>query len=208
MQDSIGFLFAFSGQRANKKEEVFHETQRQMRAEYPHLPVIFMDNVVSKKTLPIHWSEAHRTLHPTTRLLRAFAEFNEAGVTKIRPAIAAGNIVVTLRYGLDVFLDSIAETDCQQARNEAAELWHKHLVPARVIRGTPKPQYFINQMRPTEGNVLDFCSRQESHIAEYFDGTGQKPPIYLTGQTVKECAAEAILHILSHTAEYRKVATA
>lgn len=208
MADDTGFLFSFSGQRANKKEEVFHETQRQMRAEYPHLPVVFMDNVVSKKPLPIHWSEAHRALHPTTRLVTAFAEFNEAGVKRVRPAIDAGNIVVTLRYGLDVFLDSIAETDCQQARHEATELWHKHLVPARVIRGTPKPQYFINQvLRPTESNVLAFCSRQERDIIDYFDGTGQKPPIYLTGKTVEECATEAVRHILHATAESRKLAT-
>lgn len=207
MPGDNGILFAFSGQRANKKEEVFREVRRQMREEYSHLPVVFMDNVVSKKPLPIHWDEGHRALHPTTRLLKAFAEFNEAGVTRIRPAIASGNIVVTLRYGLDVFLDSIAETDCTEARNEAAELWHKHLVPSRVIRGTPKPQYFIPQMKPTESNVLDFCSRQERDIGEYFDGTGQKSPIYLTGQTVKDCAKEAILHILSHTAEYREVAT-
>ncbi len=208
MPDGSGFLFSFSGQRANKKENVFYETQRQMLEHYPHLPIIFMDNVVSKKPLPIRWSETHRALHPTTRLVTAFAEFNEAGVKRIRPAIASGNIVVTLRYGLDVFLDSIAETDCPQARNEATELWHKHLVPARVIRGTPKPQYFINRvLKPIESNVLDFCSKQERDINEYFEGTGQKPPIYLTGQTVEECATEAIRHIFDVTALSRKQAT-
>ena len=208
MPDSIGFLFSFSGQRANKKEEVFYEAQRLMQEQYSHLPICFMDDIVSKKPLPIRWSEAHRALHPTTRLLTAFAEFNEAGVKKIKPAIADGNIVVTLRYGLDVFLDSIAETDCPQARNEATELWHKHLVPSRVIRGTPKPQYLINQvLKPAESNVLAFCSRQERDINEYFDGTGQKPPIYLKGQTVKECAKEAIRHILTPTAESLKLAT-
>lgn len=138
----------------------------------------------------------------------AFAEFNEAGIRMIRPAIAAGNIVVTLRYGLDVFLDSIAETDCPQALSEASELWHKHLVPSRIIRHTPKPQYFINRvLRATESNVVSFCSRQERHIAEYFDGTGQKPPIYLSGETVEECVAEAIRQILNVTAESRKLAT-
>jgi hypothetical protein len=207
MPDGDGVLFAFSGQRANKKEELFYETQRQMREQYPHLPVVFMDDVVSKKPLPIYWNAAHRALHPTTRLMMAFAEFNEAGVRKIRPAIAAGNIVVTLRYGLDVFLDSIAETDCPQARDEAAELWHKHIVPSRVIRGTPKPQYFINQMRPKEGNVLEFCSRQEKDIREYFDGTGQKPPIYLTGHTVEQCAEEAVRYILE-AIQHRSLATA
>lgn len=207
MPEGNGFLFSFSGQRANKKEGVFLETQRQIREQYQHLPVVFMDNVISKKPLPTNWSEEHRALHPTTRLLKAFAEFNEAGVKKIRPAIAAGNIVVTLRYGLDVFLDSIAETDCAQALNEVAELWHKHLVPARVIRGTPKPQYLIRRVKPSESNVLAFCSRQELHITEYFEGTGQKPPIYLTGQTVEECAAEAIRHILDVTAHSRKQAT-
>lgn len=204
MSNGIGFLFSFSGTRANKKEKVFREVQRLMREQHPQLPVVFMDNVVSKKPLPINWSEAHRALHPTTRLLRAFAEFNESGVTKIKPAIAAGKIVVTLRYGLDVFLDSIAETDCPQARHETAELWHKHLVPSRVVRGTPKPQYFIPQMKPTEYNVLDFSSRQERDVCDYFNGTGQKPPIYLTGQTVKECAEEAIRHILTLTDEYRQ----
>lgn len=208
MPDGSGFLFAFSGQRANKKEEAFYEAKRQMHEQYPHLPVIFMDDVVSKKQLPIYWCTAHRALHPTTRLLTAFAEFNEIGVRKIRPAIEAGLIVVTLRYGLDVFLDSIAETDCSQARSEAFDLWHKHLVPSRVIRGTPKPQYLIPQMKPTESNVLAFCSRQERDINEYFDGTGQKSPIYLTGQTVGECAAEAIRHILTLTAEHRNLATA
>jgi hypothetical protein len=208
MPDGNGILFSFSGQRANKKEDVFYRVWRLMQEKYPHLPILFMDDIVSKKPLPIHWSEAHRALHPTTRLVKAFAEFNEAGVTKIRPAIAAGNIVVTLRYGLDVFLDSIAETDCPQARSEAAELWHKHLVPARVVRGTPKPQYLINQvLKPTETNVLSFCSQQERHIREYFDGTGQKAPIYLTGQTVEECTAEAIEHILAYTSEHRKLAT-
>ncbi len=208
MPDGNGLLFSFSGPRANKKEEVFYLVQQLMREQYPDLPVLFLDDVVPKKPLPLDWSEEHRALHPTTRLLMAFAAFNEAGVKKIRPAIAAGNIVVTLRYGLDVFLDSIAGTDCLQARREAAELWHKHLVPARVIRGTPKPQYFINQaLRPTESNVRSFCTQQELHIAEYFDGTGQKPPIYLTGQTVEECAQEAIQHILTHTGEGRQLAT-
>jgi hypothetical protein len=155
------------------------------------------------------WNKAHRALHPTTRLLMAFTEFNEAGITKIRPAIEAGKIVVTLRYGLDVFLDSIAETDCQQAKSEAAELWHKHLVPARVIRGTPKPQYLINKvLRPTEDKVVDFCSRQEHDIAEYFNGTGQKPPIYLTGKTVEQCAEEAIEQIIASTIECRDTAAA
>ncbi len=208
MPDGTGFLFSFSGPRANKKEEVFYQVQQLIQKQHRDLPVLFMDDVVPKKPLPIHWSEAHRALHPTTRMLMAFAEFNEAGVKRVRPAIAAGNIVVTLRYGLDVFLDSIAETDCLQARSEAAELWHKHLVPARVIRGTPKPQYFINQvLKPTESNVLDFCSQQERHIRDYFDGTGQKPPIYLTGRTVEECAAEAIEHILALTDERRKSGT-
>jgi hypothetical protein len=204
MSNEEGFLFAFSGQRANKKEKVFLETRRLMQERFSHLPVLFLDDVVSKKLLPIHWSEAHRDLHPTTRLLRAFAEFNEAGVKRIRPAIAAGKVVVTLRYGLDVFLDSIAETDCSQARTEAAELWHKHLVPSRVIRGTPKPQYFIPQMKPADGNVLDFSSRQERDVSEYFHGTGQKPPIYLNGQTVRECAEEAIRHMLTLTGEHRQ----
>jgi len=207
MPDGNGYLFAFSGQRANKKEDVFNETKRLIREEFPRLPVCFMDDIVSKKPLPIHWLGAHRALHPTTRLLAAFAEFNEAGVRKIKPAILAGNIVVTLRYGLDVFLDSIAETDCPQARNEASELWHKHLVPSRVIRGTPKPQYLINQIKPTESNVLEFCSRQERDISEYFSGTGQKPPIYLNGKTVQECAEEATQRILA-AAQHRDIAIA
>ena len=209
MSQKRGFLFSFSGQRANKKEDVFYEAQRLIRELHPDLPVIFMDDIVAKKPLPIHWSEAHRALHPTTRLVKAFAEFNEAGITKVRPAIEAGNIVVTLRYGLDVFLDSIAETDCSQAKSEASDLWHKHLVPARVIRGTPKPQYLINQvLRPTEDNVLDFCSRQERDIKEYFEGTGQKPPIYLTGMTVQQCAEEAMQHIIATFAQCHETATA
>ncbi len=209
MKNDNGFLFAFSGQRANKKELVFNEVQRQMREKYPDLPVLFMDDIVSKKPLPTKWSEAHRARHPTSRLLEAFVEFNEAGITKIRPAIEAGYTVVTLRYGLDVFLDSIAETDCSQAKSEAAELWHKHLVPARVIRGTPKPQYLINQvLKPTEDNVLELCSRQERDIKEYFEGTGQKPPIYLTGMTVEQCAEEAIQHIIASFAQCRNTATA
>ncbi len=208
MPDGNGFLFAFSGQRANKKEEVFYEVWRQVRENHSGLPIIFMDDIVSKKPLPIHWNEGHRALHPTTRLVQAFAEFNQAGIEKVRPAIAAGNIVVTLRYGLDVFLDSIAETDCSQAKSEAAELWHKHLVPARVIRGTPKPQYLINQvLKPSEDNVLNFCSRQERDIKEYFEGTGQRPPIYLTGKNVGECAEEALRHIVTF-AQARDTATA
>lgn len=209
MSNNNGILFAFSGPRANKKEEVFYEAQRLMREKHPDLPIQFMDNVVSKKPLPFHWDEQDRDLHPTTRLVKAFAEFNEAGVKMIRPAIEAGKIVVTLRYGLDVFLDSIAGTDCEQAKAEAGELWHRHLVPARVIRGTPKPQYLINRvLKPTESNVMDFCSRQERDIEKYFEGTGQKPPIYLTGKTVQQCAEEAIQHILASFVQYRDTVTA
>jgi len=200
---SEGFLFAFSGTRANRKEEVFYATRQLAREQYPDQPLVFMDDIVMKKPLPLNWSPEHRALHPTTRLLAAFAEFNEAGIRRVRPEIENGNTVITLRYGLDLFLDSVAQTDCQKAVREAFELWHGNLVPARVVRGTPKPQYLISPLRPTEDRVIAFCSRQAGYIKEYFEGTGQKLPIYLGGTSVQECAKEALGHILSSVLQRR-----
>ena len=195
----MSVLFAFSGPRGSKKEAIFHEAKRLHREYHPEQPLAFVE-ALNKMPHPQDWSPEHRALHPTSRLSLRFAEFNEAGIRVIRPAIEAGKIVVSLRYGLDVFLDALADTDCPQARKETFELWHRQLVPARVIRGTPKPVYLIAQrLRPTEGNVEAFYSRQERDVLEYFDDTGQNPPIFLQGDTVEECAEEALEHILNLT---------
>lgn len=189
-------LFAFSGPRASKKEDIFCETKRLHRERHPEQPLAFVE-AVSKKPHPLDWPPEHRTKHPTTRLVEGFAEFNERGIRVIRPTLAAGKVLATLRYGLDVFLDALADADCPQARKETFDLWHNHLVPARVVRGTPKPQYLIAaKLRPAGGNVETFYCRQERDILEYFEGTGQNPPIFLRGDTVRECAEEALGYLL------------
>lgn len=191
-------LFAFSGPRASGKEDIYHEVKRLAREHHPDQPLVFVESVL-KKPHPLYWSREHRAKHPTTRLVENFAEFNQAGIDLVRPSIDAGYTVVSLRYGLDVYLDSIAETDCAQAKSEAFELWHKHLVPARVVRRTPKPQYIIVNTVPDAGHAIkSFHRRQERDIAEYFDGTGQLPPIYLSSiSSLEERAREALSHILA-----------
>ena len=192
-------LFSFSGPRASQKENIFHEAERLYREHYPDQPLAFVE-AVPKRPHPLGWDTEHRNKHPTSRLAEGFAAFNEAGIRVIKPAIAAGKIVVSLRYGLDVYLDALADTDCPQARRETFELWHHHLVPARVIRGTPKPVYFIAcKLRPDNGNIEAFFSRQEKDIREYFNGTGQNPPIFLEGTCTRSCAQEALTHILTAT---------
>lgn len=196
----MAVLYAFSGPRASKKEKVFQETKRLIRKQHSEQPLVFLENIVSKKPHPEHWLPEEAARHPTTRLLHSFAEFNEGCITKVRPAIEAGRTVVVLRYGLDVYLDSIARTDCAGAKREAFELHHAHLVPARVIRGTPKPQYLIPIIRPwaESDNVYALRARKEMReIEAYFDNTGQNPPIYLRGESVEECAALAVQHILN-----------
>ncbi len=192
-------LYAFSGPRASKKEKVFQEARRLIQEQHPDQPLVFLENIVSKKPHPEHWPQEEVARHPTTRLLHSFAEFNEGCITRVRPAIEAGRTVVVLRYGLDVYLDSIARTDCAEAKREAFELHHAHLVPARVIRRTPKPQYLIPIIRPwaESDNVYALRARREMReIEAYFNNTGQNPPIYLHGDSVVECAELAVSHIL------------
>jgi hypothetical protein len=192
-------LYSFSGPRASKKEAIFHETRRLSQEQYPDQPLVFLDDVVPKKPHPLDWDSEKRERHPTSRLLDDFGDFNEACIRKVRPAIEAGKVVITLRYGLDVYLNAIALAGCPQAKQEVFDLHHKHLVPSRIIQGTPKPQYFIRRIVPseTDGNVYRLHACDEMHeIEHYFDGTGQNPPIYLSGGTVRECAEFVLSHIV------------
>lgn len=193
--DSV--LFSVSGPRGINKEKVFYRTKQLVQERHPDKPIVFLDNIIAKTVHPLHWTAEELDEHPTTRLLQAFVELNRNCISQVRPALENGMVVVTLRYGLDIYLRSIARTSCPQAKREAFELHHKHLVPARVIRGTTKPKYFIPiTPRVSTSNVYGLHAQQELRDVEnYFNGTGQNPPIMLHGG-IEECAEYAVEHLL------------
>ena len=195
-------LFSFSGHRGSGKTTIFQEVERLAQERHPDQPLAFLGNVLGSMSHPLLWNGEERTLHATTRLLRRWADLNEA-CFKVRAQLDAGNDVVADEFGLDAYLDAIACKTCQTQKHEAFQLHHHHLVPTRIItQGIRPPVYFIPRMRHDEdGNVAQFHWATEREIERYFDNTGQNPPIYLEGTTVTECAEEALAYILTRRAE-------
>lgn len=195
-------LFSFSGYTQSGKSHIYQEVQRLSEKRYGlEQPLLFLGNVLGE--LP-----HSDTSHATTRLLRGWANLNEACVTRVGPALSTGRPAVVVRFGLDVYLRAVNCHDCPGQIEAAFHLHHDHLVPARIItQGIRPPIYLLpRRRRPSTSTVEVLHAREEREITRYFHNTGQNPPVWLEGNTVKEQAEEALEKIAALSA--RKAAVA
>lgn len=186
-------LFSFSGFTQSGKTSIYQEVQRLFEKRRSlEQPLLFLGNVLAN--LP-HTDESHAT----TRLLRGWANLNEACVTRVGPALKAGHAVVVDGFGLDVYLRAVHCHDCPEQIEQAFHLHHEHLVPARIItQGIRPPIYLLPRKRHPHTSVVEMLhTREELEIARYFDNTGQNPPLWLEGATVQDQAEEALEMILA-----------
>lgn len=191
-------LYAVSGFRRSGKTSVFLEVERLFREQYSDLPIVFLPHVLGERPHPLDWAPAEHKKHATTRLFDRWADLNEA-CFKVRAEFAKGNIVFVDEFGLDAYLDAIACKDCQSQKDEAFQLHHHHLVPARIVTQNIRPPiYFIPRAWVGAIHGLqEFHASIEYEIGRYFDNTGQNPPIFLEGNSIKERAKEIVAHVLS-----------
>jgi len=192
-------LFSISGFRGSGKTSILKEVELLFREQYPHVPVAFLPHVLGSRPHPLDWTPEERKILTTSRLFHGWAHLNEA-CAKVKGPLAEGKLVFVDEFGLDVYLDAIACKDCKQQKDEAFQLHHDHLVPARIImQGIRPPIYFIPRRRQDGafGEAKEFHSAIERELVRYFDGTGQNPPVFLEGDTFAECAREIIGYVLN-----------
>jgi hypothetical protein len=195
-------LFSFSGHRKCGKTTIYQRVEDLFLQQHSDPKVIFLGNVLGD--LPPTGDD-----DATSILLAGWTKLNEACVRKVKNAVDAAEVVVVDQFGLDVYLNAVACRDCTQQQKEAFELHHQHIVPARIVtKGIKPPIYFIRDY--THADAVAFLyKREEEEIRRYFaPGTGQNPPIYLTGSNVEECAEQALTHILATLQQVRTASCA
>jgi hypothetical protein len=191
-------LYSISGPPRSGRTSTFENTKLLCEKYYPQLPIVFLPDVFEGRPHPLERPMKEREYHAVSRLLRNWGKLNESCLA-VRRELAAGNIVVTDGFGLDVYLDAVACKDCPEQKAEAS-LLHHYLVDFRVKeQGIPFPQYFT--WRTWHGALSDalrsYHSSVEMEMARYFSGTGQKEPIYLDGGDAVERSEEALQYILT-----------
>jgi hypothetical protein len=152
---------------------------------FPGQTFAFLGNPFRGLPFPLLLSERDREAHATTRLLWCWTRLNEFSVARLRPALAAGHVVLTDGFGLDALMYAAFNFD-REAENREASVLHHGLVQARIkAQGISPPEYFIMQADASlvdawmmeympELTDLDpsirakFIVQQQSTIEEYF----------------------------------------
>ena len=217
--------FSVSGIGTARTSELFHKLKQRLPDRMSGRPVVFVDNPFRGWPHPLVWAEDVRALEPSSRLLRCWTELNEVVCKKVRPALDAGSLVITNRFGLDALLYATALEGCESGNCEAERVHHA-LVKLRIIeQQLPPPIYLIPRVEdhaavredwlrqsPALSSVdpatlCRYLSHEEATISRYFDPKlGQNRPFFLEAslQLDKLCD-EAIDRILG-TLRQRAVA--
>ncbi|MFI5260684.1 MAG: hypothetical protein ACHQU0_02750 [Candidatus Paceibacteria bacterium] len=168
------------------------------RERYPDFPAAFLPQVLGQRPHPLKRSSEEQEKHAVSRLFLRWADLNEA-CRWVKEHIALGEMAFVDGFGLDAYLDAIACKDCKQQKDEAFMLHHHGLVQARIVYQKIRPPiYFIPRAPRTDVSerLATFHVSLEFEMERYFNNTGQNPPIFLEGGSVKECAEEILAHVM------------
>jgi thymidylate kinase len=208
-------FFAVSGLRSTGRTTVYNHLKQSLPEIFPGREFAFLGNPFGRLHFPLTRPKSERQLDATTRLLRCWARLNEFCCKQLKPALEAGQVVVTDGFGLDGLLYSTA--CASEAETEDAVRLHHQLVRGRILPlSIQPPQYFIVRADHDkvdmwmacnpEVNKLDSVARQrfivhqERMIEAYFNpATGQKATTLDTTELSREALAQVVAREIERT---------
>jgi len=232
-------LFVVSGINVGITSAVHSRLKRLLLERFPERVFAFPDNVFRGWPHPLMWQPDLRDATSAGRLMQCWGPLATHLHNVIRPEVEKGKIVVQQRLGIDALnfanarMPSLEQTpegqrELEWQNGEAENLHHdivKHVVKAG---GKPLPQYLIplcgDPATITEDWVAQwpalrkvnictlraFIQHEKEAMKRYFDGHGQRDPIYLKSffsvEAMVEEALEAMGKMLCDQAAPAKVA--
>lgn len=198
-------VFSVSGPRGSGRTSLYQELEPLFAENFPGHTFAFLGNPFGG-TIPhpllLNRGEWH--LRPYPAVFKGWFRLAEFCEKKLCPALAAGHSVVTDGFGLDIYLNAMASCLSAEERKQTAKLHHS-IVRTLMDAGIITPPHYIIPSAPEPGavcahlkrddlpNVVEFVRNESETLQQYFDGTGQRDPLYLPENLIGCDRARAIL---------------